>query len=319
LRNCIRNLLAALMALASVVAHADEYPSKPITIIVPYAPGSGMDAMSRVIGQELGARLKQTVVIDNKAGANGTLGSAALTRAAPDGYTLGMGNSGTHASSPSLMKSVPYDPIKDFAPIGRIGSFIFMLTVNSSVPANTLQELVAYSKANPGKLSYAVANSVGMAVLELLKASHGLDVTAVPYRSMPQAVTDLIAGRVSILVVDRGPILPHLQSHAVRALMLTGGQRSRLQPDVPSAREAGTDIDIVSWVALFAPAGTPSNAITRIGGELRAVVNDPKVRDLLAPAGFETGSSGPEDVSEVVKADIARWKKLVADAGIELQ
>jgi tripartite-type tricarboxylate transporter receptor subunit TctC len=158
-----------------------------------------------------------------------------------------------------------------------------------------------------------------MAVLELLKASHGLDVTAVPYRSMPQAVTDLIAGRVSILVVDRGPILPHLQSHAVRALMLTGGQRSRLQPDVPSAREAGTDINIVSWVALFAPAGTPSNAITRIGGELRAVVNDPKVRDLLAPAGFETGSSGPEDVSEVVKTDIARWKKLVADAGIELQ
>jgi tripartite-type tricarboxylate transporter receptor subunit TctC len=293
LRTCVRGLLAALMALAGVVAYADEYPSKPVSIIVPYAPGSGMDAMSRVIGQELGARLKQSVVIDNKAGANGTLGSAALTRAVPDGYTLGMGNSGTHASSPSLMKSVPYDPIKDFAPIGRIGSFIFMLTVNSSVPANTLQELVAYSKANPGKLSYAIANSVGMAVLELLKASHGLDVTAVPYRSMPQAVTDLIAGRVSILVVDRGPILPHLQSHAVRALMLTGGQRSRLQPDVPSAREAGTDIDIVSWVALFAPVGTPPNVITRVGGELRAVVNDPKGPRLAGAGGIRDRQQRP--------------------------
>jgi tripartite-type tricarboxylate transporter receptor subunit TctC len=306
-------------AVASVVAHADVYPSKPVTIIVPYAPGSGMDAMSRVIGQELGARFKQTMLIDNKAGANGTLGAAALTRATPDGYTLGMGNSGTHASSPNLMKSVPYDPIRDFAPIGRIGSFVFMLTVNSSVPASTLQELIAYSRNNPGKLSYAVANSVGLAVMELLKASHGLNVTAVPYRSMPQAVTDLIAGRVSILVVDRGPILPHLQSHTVRALMLTGGQRSRLQPDVPSAREAGTDIDLVSWVGLFAPAGTPSNIIARVSSELREVVDDPKVRDLLAPAGFETSSSSPEEVSEVLKADIARWKKMVTDAGIELQ
>ena len=319
MRACICGLLVAGAAVASVVAHADVYPSKPVTIIVPYAPGSGMDAMSRVIGQELGARFKQTMLIDNKAGANGTLGAAALTRATPDGYTLGMGNSGTHASSPNLMKSVPYDPIRDFAPIGRIGSFVFMLTVNSSVPASTLQELIAYSKNNPGKLSYAVANSVGLAVMELLKASHGLNVTAVPYRSMPQAVTDLIAGRVSILVVDRGPILPHLQSHTVRALMLTGGQRSRLQTDVPSAREAGTDIDLVSWVGLFAPAGTPSNIIARVSSELREVVDDPKVRDLLAPAGFETSSGRPEEVSEVLKADIARWKKMVTDAGIELQ
>jgi len=315
----ICNLVVAVLTAAAPAAHAQDYPSKPITIIVPYAPGSGMDSMSRVIAQELSERLKQPVVIDNKPGANGTLGAAALTRAAPDGYTLGMGNAGTHSSSPNLMKSVPYDPLTQFAPIGRIGSFVFMLTINSSVPVKSVPELIAYSKANPGKLSYAVANSVGLAVLEILKHSAGFDVTAVPYRSMPQAVTDLIPGRVSILVVDRGPILPHLQSHAVRALMLTSGQRSRLQPDVPSAREAGTDIDIVSWVALFAPAAAPSNVIARVSGELRPVVNDPKVMDLLAPAGFETGSSDPEEVSEVVKADIARWKKLVADAGIELQ
>ena len=202
----ICSLVVAALTAAMPAAHAQDYPSKPITIIVPYAPGSGMDSMSRVIAQELSERLKQPVVIDNKPGANGTLGAAALTRAAPDGYTLGMGNAGTHASSPNLMKSVPYDPLTQFAPIGRIGSFVFMLTINSSVPVKSVPELIAYSKANPGKLSYAVANSVGLAVLEILKHSAGFDVTAVPYRSMPQAVTDLIPGRVSILVVDRGPV-----------------------------------------------------------------------------------------------------------------
>jgi tripartite-type tricarboxylate transporter receptor subunit TctC len=317
--NWICGLLATVALIASPVAHANDYPSKPVTLIVPYAPGSGMDAMSRLIGQGLSDRLKQPVLIDNKAGANGTLGTAALMRAAPDGYTLGMGNSGTHASSPSLMKAVPYDSISNFSPIGRIGSFIFMLTVNSSVPANTLPELIAYSKSNPGKLSYAVANSVGMAVMELLKASHGLNVTAVPYRSMPQAVADLIVGRVSILVVDRGPILPHLESNAVRALMLTNSKRSRLQPEVLSSREAGTDIDLISWVAMFAPAGTPGNIVNQVSVELRSVVDDPKLRDRLALAGFETNSSGPEEVVEILKADVARWKKMVTDAGIEPQ
>jgi tripartite-type tricarboxylate transporter receptor subunit TctC len=312
--------LVAAVALSSFqAARADVYPSKPITLIVPYAPGSGMDAMSRLIAQELGGRLKQTILIDNKAGANGTIGTAALMRATPDGYTLGMGNSGTLASSTVLMKAVPYDPVSHFTPIGQIGRFIFMLTVNSTVPANTLGELVAYSKSNPGALSYAIANNVGMAVMELLKASHGLQVTAVPYRSMPQAVTDMIVGRVSVLVVDRGPILPHLQSKAVRALMLTNAERSRLQPEVPSAREAGTDIDLISWVAMFAPAGTPTPIVGKVSEELRKVVDDAKMRDRLADAGFETISSSPEKVAQVLKDDLASWRKLAKEVGIEPQ
>jgi putative tricarboxylic transport membrane protein len=315
----ICSLVVAALTAAMPAAHAQDYPSKPITIIVPYAPGSGMDSMSRVIAQELSERLKQPVVIDNKPGANGTLGAAALTRAAPDGYTLGMGNAGTHASSPNLMKSVPYDPLTQFAPIGRIGSFVFMLTINSSVPAKSVPELIAYSKANPGKLSYAVANSVGLAVLEILKHSSGFAVTAVPYRSMPQAVTDLIPGRVSILVVDRGPILPHIESGAARALMVTTAERSRLQPDVPSSREADSDIDINSWVALFAPAGTSGDIVNRVSAELRKVVEDPAVGDRLSPMGFETRSSSPAQVAETVKVDLALWKQIVKDAGIEPQ
>jgi tripartite-type tricarboxylate transporter receptor subunit TctC len=318
-KNWIYSVVAAGLVLAIPSARADVYPSKPITVIVPYAPGSGMDSLSRLVAQGLSERLKQPVLIDNKAGANGTLGAAALTRATPDGYTLGMGNAGTHSSSPNLMKSVPYDPLTQFSPIGRIGSFIFMLTVHSSVPAKSLQELIAYSKANPGKLPYAVANSIGLAVMEMLKHSAGFDVTAVPYRSMPQAVADMIAGRVSVLVVDRGPILPHLESGTVRALMMTTAERSRLQPDVPSSREAGTDIDIDSWVALFAPAGTPNDIVGRVNAELRKVVDDPAFRDRLAPAGFETRSSTPEQVSETVKVDLARWKQIVKDTGIEPQ
>jgi tripartite-type tricarboxylate transporter receptor subunit TctC len=319
MRNWMCSLLTAGAVMTAMAANADVYPSKPITLIVPYAAGSGMDAMSRVIAQGLGERLKQTFLIDNKAGANGTLGSAALVRATPDGYTLGMGNSGTHASSPNLMKSVPYDPVKNFIPIGRIGSFIFMLTVHSSVPVDSLQELIAYSKANPGKLSYAVANSVGLAVLELLKAKFGFNATAVPYRSMPQAVTDLIAGRVSLLIVDRGPILPHMQARTVKALMMTTAERNRLQPEVPSAREAGTDININSWVAMFAPAGTPNDVIQKVGAELRNVVEDPKIRERLIPAGFDTRSGGPDDVAKLIQSDFATWKRIMAETGIQPQ
>ena len=317
MRNAIRALLLAI--LAAPAATADVYPSKPITLIVPYAAGSGMDAISRIIAQALGERLKQTITIDNKAGANGTLGSAALARATADGYTLGMGNSGTHASSPNLMKSVPYDSVASFAPIGRIGSFIFMLAAHSSVPVTTLPELIAYSKANPGQLTYAVANSIGLSVPELLKSKLGLNATAVPYRSMPQAVTDLIAGRVSTLIVDRGPILPHLESRAVRALMLTTAERSRLMPGVPSAREAGTDININSWVAMLAPAGTPGDIIERLSSELRKVVDDPQIRDRLEPAGFETRSGGPGEVTELVRSDVANWKRIMAETGIQPQ
>lgn len=319
MRNWMCGLLAAGAIMTATAAKADVYPSKPITLIVPYAAGSGMDAMSRVIAQGVSDRLKQPFLIDNKAGANGTLGTAALARVAPDGYILGMGNSGTHASSPNLMKSVPYDPVKNFAPIGLIGSFIFMLTVHSSVPVESLQELIAYSKANPGKLSYAVANSVGLAVLELLKSKFGFDATAVPYRSMPQAVTDLIAGRVSLLIVDRGPILPHLQAKTVKALMMTTAERSRLQPEVPSAREAGTDININSWVGMFAPTGTPNDVIEKVGAELRNVVEDPNIRDRLIPAGFDTRSGSPDDVMKLIQSDFATWKRIMVETGIQPQ
>jgi putative tricarboxylic transport membrane protein len=319
MKPLICGLVVAALAAAIPATHAQDYPSKPVTIIVPYAPGSGMDSMSRVIGQGLSERLKQPVLIDNKPGANGTLGAAALTRASPDGYTLGMGNAGTHSSSPNLMKTVPYDPLTQFAPIGSIGSFVFMLVINSSVPAKSVHELIAYSKASPGKLSYAVANSVGLAAMEMLKHSAGFNVTAVPYRSMPQAVTDLIAGRVSILVVDRGPILPHLESGVARALMVTTAERSRLQPEVPSSREAGSDININSWVALFAPAGTSNDIVNRASAELRKVVEDPAVRDRLSPMGFETRASTPEQVAETVKVDLAHWRQIVKDTGIEPQ
>jgi tripartite-type tricarboxylate transporter receptor subunit TctC len=320
MRNWICGVLAAGAALASLAAHAQVYPSKPITIVVPYAPGSGMDAITRIVGQRLGEALKQPVVIEDKPGAIGTIGTASVARATPDGYTLVMGNTGTHAASKSMLKSLPYDPITDFVPVGRLGSFVFMVAINASIPAKTLQDLVVYAKANPGKLSYASANVTGQGVTELLKRSAGIDVVNVPYKSMPQAVTDLVAGRVSMLVVDRGPALPHLISHSIRALMVTTRERSRLLPDVPSAREAGVpELDLDSWVALFAPANTPKDIVNRLSGELRKIVDNPEVRNLLANAGFEAKTSTSEEVIELIKVDTSRWSTMLKAAGVEPQ
>jgi tripartite-type tricarboxylate transporter receptor subunit TctC len=308
------------VGLAGSTAQAEVYPSKPITIVVPYAAGSGMDAISRVVGQRLGEALKQTVIIEDKPGAIGTIGTAAVARAAPDGYTLAMGNTGTHAASRSMLKSLPYDSIKDFEPVGRVGSFVFMVAINSSIPATTLQELATYARANPGKLTYASANVTGQGVIELLKRATGVDAVNVPYKSMPQAVTDLVAGRVSMLVVDRGPALPHLMSHSIRAIMVTTRERSRLLPDVPSALEAGVpDLDLDSWVALFAPAHTPKDIVDRLGVELRKIVEDPGVQKILADAGFEARESSPETVTALIKADLVRWSTMLKAAGVEPQ
>lgn len=320
MKNWICGLLAAGAALVSLTAHADDYPNKPITIIVPYAAGSGMDAITRIVGQRLSESLKQPVVIEDKLGAIGTIGTNAGARAAPDGYTLVMGNTGTHAASKSMLKSLPYDALKDFAPIGRLGSFVFMVAINASIPAKTVPELVAYAKANPGKLTYASANVTGQGVTELLKRSSGIDAVNVPYKSMPQAVTDLVAGRVSMLVVDRGPALPHLRSGTVRAIMVTTRERSRLLPDVPSAQEAGVpELDLDSWVALFAPAGTPKAVVDRLGAELRKIVENSEVRDLLANAGFEAKAGDPDAVTALIKSDMARWRSMLQAAGIEPQ
>ena len=320
MRALARLIVLGCMTVVAAAAHAQTFPSKPVTIVVPFAPGSGTDTISRLIGQHLSGALGQSVVIENKAGANGSIAASYVARSAPDGHTLLMATNSTHSANPFLMKTLPYDPVKDFVPVSRAGSYVFMLVVNSEVPAKSIQELVAYTKANPGKLSYASGNTTGIVAGETFKRWAGLDILHIPYKSTPPAINDLLGGRVSMMFIDLTTGLPHVKANALRALAITTKERSALLPELPSLHEAGvTNYDVTSWAGVFAPIGTPQPAVTRLNSELRTVIGSAEVKKRLADAGFEAFSSTPEELSAFVQAQLALWSKLIKDSGIEAQ
>src|SRR5215207_4998356 len=316
----LRAAVTGIVLLASAAAHAQTYPSKPITIVVPFAPGSGTDTVSRLVGHYLGTALKQSVVIENKAGANGAIAATYVARAAPDGHTLLMATNSTHSANPSLMKTLAYDPVKDFAAVTRVGSYIFMLVVNPDVPAKSLPELIAYAKANPGKLSYASGNTTGIVAGETFKRWAGLDILHVPYKSTPPAINDILGGRVSMMFIDLTTGLPHVKAGALRALAVTTRERTSLLPELPSLHEAGvTNYDITSWAGVFAPAGTPAEVVGRLNAELRRIIDNPDVKRRLGDAGFDAFSGTPQELSQFVQEQLVLWTKLIKDSGIEAQ
>lgn len=320
MRVVLSSLVAACVTLAVVPAGAQEFPTKPITIVVPFGAGSGTDTISRLIGQQLGVALGQSVVIENKAGASGSIAASYVARQPADGHTLLMATNSTHSANPSLIKNLPYDPVKDFAPVARAGSYIFVLAVNKDVPAKSLQELIAYAKANPGKLSYASGNTTGIVAGETFKRWAGIDLLHVPYKSTPQAVTDVLSGRVSMIVIDLTTGLTHIQAGGLRALAVTTKQRSALLPDLPTLHESGvSNYDITSWAGLFAPAATPKPVVARLNAEMQKVIAHPEVKAKLAAAGFEAFSGPPESLGQFVQEQIALWSKLIKDSGIEAQ
>jgi tripartite-type tricarboxylate transporter receptor subunit TctC len=300
------------------LAAAETYPSRPITIIVPFGPGSGTDIVARIIGQHLGTALKANVVVDDRPGANGGLAASYVAKAAPDGYTLLMATNSPLSSNPFLLKNVGYDPVKDFAPISRVGSFTLLLVVHPSVPAKTLAELIAYAKANPGKLTYASGNTSGILAGETLKHWAGIDILQIPYKSVPPALNDTIAGRVSMVFTDLTPGIPHVQSGTVRAIAITRLRRSMLLPEVPTFDESGLkDFEVESWAGLFAPAGTPSDIVTRLSVETRKIIEIPEVKAQIAQIGFEVFGSTPQELGAFVKDQLVRTERMVKDAGIE--
>jgi tripartite-type tricarboxylate transporter receptor subunit TctC len=307
-------------ALFSPPANAETYPSRPITIVIGFAPGSGIDVINRVIAQRLGTALKQSVVIDNKVGANSAIAATFVARAAPDGYTLLAGGSTSHAANPSLLRSIAYDPMKDFAPISLIGSFAYMLVANPQVPAKSVQELIAYAMANPGKLSYATSNSSGLISGVTFVRWAGIDLNHVPYKSAPPAINDVLGGRVSMMFADVTTALPHVRVDTLRGLMMMGNKRSAILPNLPSVREVGlTDFEDPSWNAIYVPANTPVGIINRLNTELRKVIDDPAVRAQFDAMGFEAFSSTPQELADFTKLQRAKWAKLVKEAGIEPQ
>jgi len=317
--NLIRTL-AALLVFAATAASAQPYPSKPITIVVPFAPGSGTDSITRIIAQYLQSALGQSVIVENKVGASGVLAATYVARAAPDGYTLLMATNSTHSANPHLFKKLDYDPVKDFTPVARLGSYVFMLVVNKDVPANTLPELVAYAKANPGKLTYASGNTTGIVAGETFKHKAGVDILHVPYKSTPPAINDVLGGRISMIVIDMAPGLEHVRAGNFRALAVTTKQRSALLPDLPSFAEAGIEgYDVTSYAALFAPAGTPKEIVDKLNAAIQKIIADPEAKKRIAVTGFDAFSGPPESLASFVQSELVNWGKLIKDAGIEAQ
>jgi tripartite-type tricarboxylate transporter receptor subunit TctC len=318
----VRVLLLAFAALVSSWCHAsaETYPSQRITVIAPFAPGSGTDGVARVVFQRLSEVLKTPIIVENRVGANGALGAAVAAHATPDGYTLLVGGTSTHAANPSMLKSIQYDPIADFVPISQFGLFPYFLIVDPSLPVKNVADLVALGKNEPGSLSFGYANALGQLSGEALKRRAGIDIAAVPYRNSPQVVTDLIAQRVTMTFMDMTPAVAQVKAGQARALATTNVERSALFPDIPTMKEGGVDfIDISAWTGLFAPRDTPPEIVAKLADGLRGVLAEPEMRSRLADIGFEAHWIGPAEFAKHVKDDMSLWATATREAGIERQ
>ncbi|WP_257993624.1 Bug family tripartite tricarboxylate transporter substrate binding protein [Cupriavidus pauculus] len=305
-------------ALPLAVQAADTYPSRPIRLVVPFAAGSGTDAVARITAKELGDALGQNVVVDNRPGANGAIAAELVAQAAPDGYTLFMTTNTTHSANPSLMKKLPYDPIKDFTPVARMGNLPFMLVINPKLPVKTVGELIAYAKAHPG-MSYASGNSTGIVSGATLGRMANIDLLHVPYKSTPPAMTDVIAGQVPMMFVDVAAGIANVKAGKMRALAVTTAQRSRLLPDLPPIADTPElkGFDITSWNGVFAPARTPQPIVERLNRELSKIASSKEVAPKFEALGFEAFGQTPQQFTAFVGSELVKWNKLVKDAGIQ--
>jgi tripartite-type tricarboxylate transporter receptor subunit TctC len=299
------------------LAHA-AYPERPISLVVPFPAGSGTDAVGRIFAAELGNILGQQVVVENKPGANATIAASYVARAKPDGYTLFVTTNTSHSAAPFLMKNVPYDPVKDFTPIARGGNLPFVLVVNPKLPFKNVQDLVAYAKKNPGKLTYGSGNSTGIVAGATLADRAGIDILHVPYKGTPQAVTDVIGGQVDMMFTDVASGSAFVNSGQLRALAVSTQARSKVVPDIPSMQEAGvTNFDINSWNGFFGPANLPPEVVQKLNAAINKIVSDPALKEKLAGLGFDAFSGTPEDFASFVSEQRTLWGELIKNAGIE--
>ncbi len=311
-------VLAAAAAAYAPPLHAQTYPTRPISLINVFGAGSGSDTVSRVLAEPLGAALKQPVVVEDRPGADGALAAMYVAKAAPDGYTLMMSTNSPLSADPFLLKDVSYDAVKDFTPITRVGSFTLMLVINPNIPAHSVKELIAYAKANPGKLSFASGNTSGIVAGETLKHWAKIDMLHVPYKSTPPAIEDILGGRISMMFADLTTAMPHVRAGTLRPLAITRIKRTALFPDLPTMDEAGVEgFDLDSWAGIVAPAHVPPEIVARLNGELRKIIENPEIKARLKTVGFEAFSSTPEEFGSYIKVQLDRWGKMVADANIQ--
>ncbi|GER14581.1 Bug family tripartite tricarboxylate transporter substrate binding protein [Variovorax boronicumulans] len=295
------------------------YPKQPIKLVVPFAAGSGTDAVARITAQMLGEALKASVIVDNRAGASGVIAAELVAKAPPDGYTLFMTTNTTHSANPSLMKSLPYDPVKDFAPVSRMGNLPFMLVVNNDLPVKSVAELLAWGRAHPGKLTYASGNSTGIVSGATLSRMSGIPMLHVPYKSTPPAIADLIGGQVSMMVVDLAAGLATVKAGKMRAIAVTTQERTKLFPELPPLADTPElkGFDITSWNGVFAPAGTPRDVVLKLNKALSEMANGAAFRERVTKLGFDAFGSTPEELGAFTVSELAKWKKLIQAAGIQ--
>ena len=312
--------VAVFSAFSTLLAHG-AWPERPIRFIVPFPPGGGADIMARPMTALLGRSIGQQVVVDNRGGAGGTLAAALAAAAAPDGYTLFFGTVGTHAIHVSLYSKLPYDPVKDFAPISLTHNAPRVLVVHASVPVKSVSELIALAKSKPGQLSFASAGNGGTNHLsgELFKVMAGVDMVHVPFKGAGPAAADVLAGRIP-LTFDSIPVwINHIKAGKVRALGVTSLKRSATLPDVPTVSESGLPgFDVANWLAVFAPSKTPKPIIDRLNAELGKTLSDAEIRRQLIEQGVEPMHTTPEGLAALMRSDTAKWAKIVKASGAKL-
>jgi tripartite-type tricarboxylate transporter receptor subunit TctC len=317
-------LSLAVLAAASLLtsgAFAQAWPSKPIRAVVPFAPGSATDQIGRAFAAEMARTLGQTIVVENKPGVNGMLGAAEVAKAAPDGYTILIGTNSTNAALKSLMKQLPYDQDKAFAPVGYMGSVPLIVAVNNDVPAKNLKELVALAKTKAGHVTFASASTSQLVSTEMLANMAGVQLTNVPYKSGPAAMTDLIGGQVMMFTADFAVMLPQVKGGKIRGLAVTSTQRSPAIPELPTVNEALglKDYELIAYFAMFAPAGTPPDIVARLNQAVNAAASSKELQDKFASIGFAVEPGTPEALAQRTKLETAKWAKAIKDAKIEPQ
>jgi len=314
-------LAACVMAvLHAVSAAAQTWPAKPIRLMVPFPPGGSTDIVARIVAQKLSERLGQPIVIENRGGAGGTIGTALIAKSAPDGYNLAVASTSTHVVAPGVYSRLEYDPIKDFAPIGMMAISPYLLVVNPSVPAKTVQELVALARRQPGKLNYASAGvgSTTQLAMEMLKAASGTYMLHIPYNGNGPAGTALIGGQVDVLFGSLPALLPHAKSGRVRALAVGTLKRSPSLPDIPTVAESGyPGFDASLWLAIMAPAGTPQPIIERLNREIVALISAADTREAFDKAGTEPLTGTPADLAAMIRDGLPKYAQIIRAAGIK--
>ena len=316
-----RQMIAAGLAVMLMAggAHAqDRYPSQGIKFVVPFSAGSATDTLARILGQHVSASLGQSLVVENVAGGSGVIAALNVARAAPDGHTVLITSNTTHASNQSMLKKVPYDAVADFEPVTKLGTITLALVAHPSVPAKDVKELIAYAKANPGKLTFGSGSTSSRIAGELLKITAGIDMLHIPYKSNPQVVTDLLGGQISLFFGDVSTSLPPVAAGKLKGYAVSSLKRSPLAPDLPTLDKFGiAGYDLTAWFAAFVPAKTPRPVVDKLNAALRVALTDKDISTNLQGAGIEPVASSPEELKKFVDSEISKWAKIVAEAKIE--